>query len=258
MNRDGSPDWNAQRVTASCGQLPLRDAVTPCIVSSPPYNCAIPNYPSGYTDHLPWPIYAAKARLWAREMARVLMPGGRVWLNVQQTVPFRVGDVGGDRVNLAHLWMDALSSAGLLYRDMVFWVQDSFDGACAWGSWCKPSAPNLRGSGEVILLYFKDHWKREPRPVWKKWKAEREDLGGDWVDLTRNVWKIPPANKMNGDRTPNENNWPAAFPIEIPARAIRLSTWPNEVVVDPFCGRGTTGWAAEQLGRKSIMVDLGW
>jgi DNA modification methylase len=248
MQRDGSPDWPMHRVTASTTSLPLRDSITPCIVTSVPYNVAIV-YPSGYTDHVPWPVYAAKARVWAKEMARVLMVGGRVWLNVQQTVPKIVGDVGGERINLGFLWMDALAKAGLKYRDTLFWIQDSFDGACAWGSWRQPSAPNLRGAGEMILLYYKGVWARPIRPVWRGKPQPRVELGGDWVDLTRNVWKINPANGKDA---------PAAFPIELPARAIRLSTWPNELVVDPFAGRGTTGWAAEQLGRQSVMVDLGW
>lgn len=261
--------WPTQRVVGNASRIPLRDEVTPCIISSPPYNVAIGNYPSGYADHYPWPVYAAKARLWAKEMYRILVPGGRVWLNVQQTVPMRVGDVGGERVNLAHLWMEALSSAGLSYRDTVCWVQDSFDGACAWGSWLTPSAPNLRGSSELILLYYKGEWKRECPPAFKArkmgsvkmkgWQDAKDDLGGDWVDLVRNVWKINPANKAApGTRVPDAGNWPGAFPIEVPARAIRLSTWPNELVCDPFCGRGTTGWAAEQLGRKSVLLDLGF
>lgn len=231
-------------------------------------NVAIPNYPSGYADHLPWIVYAAKARLWAKEMYRIATAGGRVWLNVQQTVPMVVGEVGGERVNLAHLWMEALSAAGFAYRDTIVWVQDNFDGQCAWGSWLTPSAPNLRGSSELILLYYKGEWKRECPPVFKGrkmggvlvkgWKDPRVGLGGDWVDLVRNVWTISPANKTDGRRVPDPNNWPAAFPIEVPARAIRLSTWPNELVCDPFSGRGTTGWAAEQLGRRSVLLDLGF
>lgn len=257
MQRDGSPDWPTQRITGSCSAIPLRDACTPCVVTSPPYNVAIPNYASGYKDHMKWPAYSFKARKWAKEMARILEPGGRVWLNIQQTVPAVVGEPGGDRINLALLWMQALNAAGLKYRDIVVWVQDSFDGGCAWGSWAQPSAPNLRGSSELILLYYKDEWKRPTRPVWKGKLMPRDELGGDWVDLTRNVWKISPANKL-GWRDREGTACPAAFPIELPARAIRLSSWPNELIVDPFAGRGTTGWAAEELGRRSVLVDLGW
>lgn len=246
------------RLVADSRKIPLRDEVVACVVTSPPYNVGIPNYPSGYKDWAPWTVYYAKARLWAREMGRILVPGGRCWLNIQPTVPETPGIPSGARVNLMHLWMEALTEAGLTYRDTIAWVQDSFDGACAWGSWCRPSAPNLRGSHEMILLYHKGPWKRTPTPALSKWQDDREGLGGDWVDLVRNVWKINPANNATGNEAYRGKKAVAAYPIELPARAIRLSTWPHELVVDPFAGRGTTGWAAEALGRRSVLLDVGY
>lgn len=237
----------------------------PCIVGSPPYNVAIPNYPSGYPDHLPWAVYVAYARSWAKAIAACLCPGGRAWINVQPTVPRTPGEPGGDRVNLQAIWWDALERAGLHYRDVVFWVQDSFDGACAWGSWCQPSAPNLRGGYEVILCFYKDRWSRKIPPEWRGRKQPREGPGGDWVDLVRNVWKINPANPgtwyrkdPDGGPPAKRKNLPALYPIELPQRVIRLSTWPGEWVVDPWAGHCTTGYAADGLDRPSLMVDLGY
>jgi site-specific DNA-methyltransferase (adenine-specific) len=45
------------------------------------------------------------------------------------------------------------------------------------------------------------------------------------------------------------------MPVEVARRAIRLSTWPGEVVLDPFAGSGTTLVAARQLGRRAIGVE---
>lgn len=261
----------------------------PCIVTSPPYNVAVVGYPSGYEDHLDWSRYELYARLWARAMATVLCPGGRLWLNVQQTVPREVGETGGDRVNLANLWANALEGAGLAYRDTVCWVQDSFDGACAWGSWAQPSAPNMRGSSELILCYYRPPYNRPTPPEWKgrpqptgvlvgdDGKPLRDEdgktipdpawepLGGTWMDMVRNVWKIPPANPGTWYHPDPETgvyrtlpNLPALYPPAIPARAIRLSTWPDEWVLDPFAGHCTTGFTADALGRRSVMVDVGY
>lgn len=227
----------------------------PCVVGSPPYNVGIPNYPSGYQDFVPWDDYAIRATIWAESIADILCPGGRAWVNIQPTVPFVPGEPGGDRVNLASMWMRALEAAGLRYRDTLVWVQDSFDGGCAWGSWCRPSAPNVRGAHELILLYYKDRWDRPAPDQWKGKQLPREQLGGDWAaDLTRNVWKINPANHSGARR----KDLPAKYPLELPARAIRLSTWPGEWVLDPWAGHCTTGEAAARLGRRSIMVDLGY
>jgi site-specific DNA-methyltransferase (adenine-specific) len=49
---------------------------------------------------------------------------------------------------------------------------------------------------------------------------------------------------------------PAPFPVELARRCIRLSTWPGEVVLDPFAGTGTTLLAARQLGRRATGVEV--
>jgi site-specific DNA-methyltransferase (adenine-specific) len=49
---------------------------------------------------------------------------------------------------------------------------------------------------------------------------------------------------------------PAPFPSELPRRAILLSTWPGDLVCDPFSGSGSTLRVARDLGRHAIGVDL--
>lgn len=230
--------------------LPFPDDSIDCIVSSPPYNVGI-DY-TDYGDRLPWEWYIDIAVRAAEEMHRVLVPGGRVWLNVPPAIPFPAffdptEKKRPDRANVAAMWWSALQQSGLWYRDTVAWIQDSHDGACAWGSWLQPSEPNLRGGWESILLFYKKVWHRTPRPAWARWKAPRKELGGDWTDLCRNVWKMAPSRSKDS---------PAPFPLELPARAIRLSTWPQDVVLDPFGGSGTTAEAADILGRVGISLDV--
>lgn len=231
-------------------KLPVESEEVACVVTSPPYNVGV-KYAT-YDDDVSWDAYSDMAHRAARQMDRILIPGGRAWVNVMPSVPRKPLDLeesDGSRVNLVNIWMEALTLAGLQYRDLVVWNQDSHDGACAWGSWQMPTAPNMRGGWEAVLCYFKEHWKREAPPEFRGWKAERHELGGDWTDLCRNVWNLKPAR-----RRPDA---PAPFPIELPARAIRLSTWPGEKVVDPFAGSGTTVDACKELKRLGIGFDLG-
>ena len=237
-------------VRGDAGRLPLREASVHCVVTSPPYNLGVAY--EGVRDRMPWAAYWSLVHRSCREMARVLVPGGRVWLNVMRSEPdHRQGNGGGRRKNgheiarmdFARMWTEGLERAGLAYRETVVWAQDAWDGACSWGSWRMPSAPNLRGEYEVVLVYHKGPWKRQVPEGLAGW---RDDLAG-WEDCCRNVWRIPPARS---------SEHPAVFPDELARRCVRLSTWPGETVLDPFCGAGTTLRAARDLGRSAIGVEL--
>jgi len=98
----------------------------------------------------------------------------------------------------------------------------------------------------MILHYYKSPYKREAPSRFKGWRDNDPELT-KWEDLCRNVWTINPSR---------DREHAATFPIEVPTRAIRLSSWPEETIVDPFCGSGTSGLAALRLGRKFIGVDI--
>ena len=293
MQRDlGAEAFLGDRVRCFRGRaqdFPDTSLEPACVVTSPPYNAGVA-YPNGYEDFIPWPIYRARAIQAAANWHRHLIDGGRVWVVLQPDVNARPrtpeeitkrkanGELGIGRVNLAGIWHDALARAGFHYRNVVVWIQDSFSGDCAWGSWLRPSAPNLRGDHEHILVYFKSEtgeWKRQPPASWfEKWtdsetKASdsqlvKETIGEqtDWPEICRNVWRI---NTVNTGKQPNNPDgrgssnpgFPARFPLELARRCIRLSTWPEEVVWDPYAGSGTTGQAATELGRRALLVDVG-
>jgi DNA modification methylase len=67
-----------------------------------------------------------------------------------------------------------------------------------------------------------------------------------WREYTKTVWQI--ANVSDPQH-------PAVFPIEIPRRLISLFSFRGELVLDPFAGTGTTALAANELGRKSILIE---
>jgi DNA modification methylase len=48
----------------------------------------------------------------------------------------------------------------------------------------------------------------------------------------------------------------ACYPVALPFKGIKIMTSPNDIVIDPFGGSGTTHIAAEQLGRKCYMMEL--
>jgi len=217
------------------------------VVTSPPYNVGL-----GYdacSDSLPWPEYWSLAGDAAALMAEALAPGGRAWVNTAVSVPETPGAVGPHsgstgkaRVMLAHRWMAALERAGLVLVDQVAWCSPRGAGT-AWGSWASPAAPNLRGDWESILVAARGAWERTPPDELEDW---RDGMGG-WPALCSTVWHLRPEHRTGGH--------PAPFPVELARRATRLSTWPGEVVLDPFAGTGTTLLAARQLGRRAVGIE---
>lgn len=245
--------FREERLELWCGsatELPMEDGSAACIVTSPPYNVGIAYEDDSTPDARDFEAYWTDAAQWAKEMERVLVDGGRLWLNVAPVVaktptPGRhhSGRTAKERVSLLRGWGNVLVGAGFSEVDVVAWVGARGAGT-AWGSWQMPSAPNLRGDWEAILVMCKGGWVRESPEGLETW----HDTLGSWPILTRNVWTFAPERRVLGH--------PAPFPIELALRAIRLSTWPGETVLDPFCGSGSTLVAADLVGRHGVGVEL--
>lgn len=63
------------------------------------------------------------------------------------------------------------------------------------------------------------------------------------------VWEFSTVHERLGGHA-------AAFPVELPARYIKLHSYEGDIVLDPFGGTGTTLIAAEQLNRRCYMMEL--
>ena len=75
------------------------------------------------------------------------------------------------------------------------------------------------------------------------------------TDLERlpfDVWNIQALNAMDNERT----GYPTQKPIDLYTRIIKASSNKGNLVLDPFCGCGTTLMAAEKLEREWIGIDL--
>jgi site-specific DNA-methyltransferase (adenine-specific) len=80
-----------------------------------------------------------------------------------------------------------------------------------------------------------------------------EDEGGYYTLVgMRDVWDIP---ALRGNQ-PEALGYPTQKPEAVLERVIEASTDPDDVVLDPFCGCGTTISVAQRLGRKWVGIDV--
>jgi site-specific DNA-methyltransferase (adenine-specific) len=71
------------------------------------------------------------------------------------------------------------------------------------------------------------------------------------------VWTDCPAMIANTPLHPEGTGYPTQKPLKLLDRIVRASSRPGALVLDPFCGSGTTLAAAVACGRSAVGVDIG-
>jgi DNA modification methylase len=236
-----------------CGDARVMDAVADgsvaLVVTSPPYfagkqyeeELERDGVPSSYAEYLQLltDVFA--------ECVRTLEPGGRIAVNVANLgrKPYR--SLSADVIRILQ------DDLGLLLRGEVVWQKgEGANGSCAWGSFRSPSNPVLRDVTERVVIASKGRFDRA-RSV-KRREAEglphrSTMLTEDFLALTLDVWQIPPESARRVGH-------PAPFPVELPEQLIRLYTFADDLVLDPFMGSGSSLVAAAGLGRRYVGYDL--
>ena len=218
------------------------------IVTSPPYNVGI-EY-DGHVDTMTYEQYLVWCKQWLTRMFELLDDNGRICINIPFTITpiHENGRKKGQRkkkgvedINYPILadYTRIAIEVGFRYWRTLIWDKSHSNKTC-WGSWRSASAPFMRDPSEAILVFHKTDWKRKDKGI-------STITGPEFMSWTKNVWKIHPETK---------SKHPAAFPAELPERCIKLFSYLNDTIFDPFMGSGTTGMEAVRLGRNFVGVEM--
>jgi len=195
-------------------------------VTSPPYNKGenkkgwlVKNVKySSSNDRFPEEEYQEEQIKVLSEIYRVTKPGGSFFYNHK---------LRWEKGKLLHPY-DWIGKTDWLIRQELIWD--------------RMIASNIRGWR---------FWQVEERIFWLYKPKCNNYIGRELKSkhsLLTSIWRFPPERN---------NSHPAPFPLELPVRAI-YSVLDEEkgVVLDPYCGSGTTAVAAKLLGCSFIGIDI--
>ena len=214
-------------------QLP--DNCVDLVFTSPPYNFGM-DY-DNHNDRSDWASYFEMLWKIFDECIRVTKYGGRIIVNTQPLF--------SEYIPSHHLISQKFIERGLIWKAEILWEKNNRNCAyTAWGSWCSPSSPYFKYTWEFLEVFCKGTLKHDGH-------SNLIDITGNefktWVDAK---WSIAPEKRMK------EFNHPAMFPPELVYRVLKLFSFQNDVILDPFNGAGTTTLVSARTGRRYLGIDL--
>ncbi len=236
----------------------LPDNSVNLVVTSPPYADQRKSTYGGINPdkYVEWFLPITK------ELKRVLHPKGTFILNIKEKV------ANGERHTYVMELIMEMRKQGWLWTEEFIWHKKN----CFPGKW-----PNrFRDAWERLLQFNKtkefnmyQDEVRVPMGDWAKTRLKnlsetdkRRDNSKVGSGFGKNVSKwvgrelAYPTNVVVMATESSNKNHSAVFPKELPSWFIKLFTKPNDVVLDPFLGSGTTSIAAFQLDRNSIGIEI--
>ena len=210
----------------------MPDSSIHLMITSPPYNVK-----KEYDEDLSLDEYRKLLVSVFTQTYTKLVTGGRACINV--------ANLGRKPYIPLHGYIiQDMLEIGYYMRGEIIWNKaSSASPSTAWGTWMSAANPVLRDVHEYILVFSKETFSR------KRTRKENSIKKEEFLEFTKSIWTFPAVSAKSIGH-------PAPFPQELPHRLIQLYSFKDDVVLDPFCGSGTTCLAALESDRNYIGYDI--
>lgn len=225
------------------------DASAHLVITSPPYWQLKDYGPAGqigFNDS--YEDYINNLNLVWNECYRVLHDGCRLCINIGDQFARAIYYGRYKVIPIRQEIIKFCESIGFDYMGAIIWQKvtttNTSGGGVQMGSYPYPRNGVLKLDYEFILIFKKPG--TAPKPS-KEQKELSKMTPAEWNTFFAGHWNF------GGTR---QSNHIAMFPEELPHRLIKMFSFINETVLDPFAGSGTTSLAAKKLNRNSIGYEI--
>lgn len=234
--------------------IPLDDETVQLTVTSPPYNIG-KEYDEA-DDNLTLEEWKSLVRDVFEEVWRVSKPDAKLVVNVMSPPsPTESGDKNRFHLHsLSSEIHDICTDIGWDYYDEAVWTKNTYansGGGALFGSYPHPTNLMLNLKHEWIMVFRKyddESYYRTRNLPDKEVKEKSKLTKEEWREYCQSVWDDIGVDKRD--------DHPAPFPVDLARRPVRLYSFKDDIVLDPFAGVGSTCVAAEQTGRRYVGYDI--
>lgn len=245
------PTWHKVYLADSRRMSRVEDATTHLVVTSPPYWTLNKYDPvEGQLGVIPdYSQFLSELEKVVSECFRVLVPGGR-FVCVVGDVCLPRRKFGRHVVYPLHSDLTIIArKAGFDNLTPILWYKIAsakYEANTYSSILGKPYEPNavIKNDVEFILIQRKPGPYRKPTIEQRKMSFIPRTFYEQWF---RQIWNLPGSSS---------SQHPAPFSVELALRLVRMYSFVNDFVLDPFVGTGTTMLAAMRSGRNSIGYEI--